>query len=156
MYRDKPAPSYAYVGLCVAAAVFVMGLAVHSTVMIAREHQLAWVLRVALMVLILWPISLALCAYLVWIARSAYRVEYVVSDGAVELHYGNFHETIQTQDIVSIRRIWFALRRKLGGGSYCNRLTDVLLLRTVAGKNLYVSPADMERFCAELGIKAAV
>lgn len=158
MYHDKPAPSHALIGLYVGLMLTVLGVIIRSTVMITKEHELSSMLRVALMGLIIWLICLGVCALLAWLARSAYHVEYIVSEGSVELRYGRiFHETIQVRSIISIRRVWLiprVLGWGFGGRGCCNRMTCGLLLKTTMGR-VYISPADIERFCAELGIRPA-
>ncbi|MFA6133826.1 MAG: hypothetical protein WC869_07420 [Phycisphaerae bacterium] len=156
MYHDKPAPSRAYVGICLGLILFVLGTAVWLTAVMAHDEQLTSRAFVAAMAVI-WPICLVLCAFIAWLTHAACRVEYTLLDGSVELRCGIFfHETIQKRNIIAVRRVRF-IPRVLGWGlmarGCCNRMTNGLLLKTTAGR-IFISPSNIERFCAELGIGA--
>lgn len=158
MYCDRPKPSRTFVGFLIGTILLLLGQAAWMTA--GSQGQLQSGQPAALWVLfgVVWLAVLATCAFLGWLMRGAYRIEYIVSGGAVELRCGRlFHETIPAANIVGIqrvRRIPLVLGRGFRARGCCNRMSNGLLLTTTTGR-VYVSPSDIGRFCEELGIKAA-
>jgi len=154
MYHDKPKPGRGYVTLCAALTLLMLGVAAWISVMVARDEHLGAVALPAVLVVV-WAVFLGTCAVLLLAIRAAYRTEYAVTEDTVEMQAGLFfHARIPRRNIIAVRPVRF-IPRVLGSGIWakgcCNRMTNGLLIETTEGK-VYVSPADIERLRAELGL----
>ena len=150
MYQDRPQPGRGYLRFCggLVALPIVVGAAI--TVGMLRDGAPLLVIPP------LWVVILLLAALMLHMRKLAARVEYTITDGKLYVRCGwLFQETLPTSSIIAARRVRF-IQRVLGWSftsrGCCNRMTNGLLLVSRFGGKLYLSPSDIERFCAELGV----
>ncbi len=149
MYEDRPRPSGAYVTANVLLILFVA----------AHPVAFLFIFGPGLGIYVIIPLVLSLCLYIGLVIHAAYRTEYRIANGMLEMKTGiMLREGLSLGEIRCAKRVEF-MRRISGRGSrkgeyctrgFCNRFKNGVCMSTTNG-DVFVSPTDIERFIAELG-----
>lgn len=146
--RDTPRPSRGYLAAC-CALVFVFPavlLALVASGLVPTQAQ------VILLIASVVPFVL-ICALLGMAVRAATSTIYMIRGGRLELACGKLARgTVDLSDITAVEPVDVVTRTvgwHDGSGSFCNRFTAGLRVRTSHGV-VYLTPTDPRRFAATL------